>query len=184
MLKSPIYRNSLRYKLAQKILWLLFGVKEMYISPWQHTAVGTGGLLFHNGKLLLGQRAAHTASGGKFGVAGGYVDFEKGESPSEALVREAWEEAGIHLKPFTFDRDSIFHIDQVHDQFLEGEFDKFSRLDITFIRLLDDSEIQGMRDTEEMANWRFYTLPEVEDLHTQNILALDIDVVRAAFAAL
>jgi 8-oxo-dGTP pyrophosphatase MutT (NUDIX family) len=184
MLKRPVYTTGWRYKLAQQLLWLLFGKREMYISPWKHTAVGTAGLFFYQNKLLLGLRAAHTHRGGQYGLIGGYVDFERNESPTDALLREVREEAGLTLSPMPFSREALFDLTVKHNRRLEGEFDNFSRIDMMFIRHLTADEIPHLRDTDEMSGWAFYTLPEVQALAKEGKLAADIAIIERAFASL
>ena len=180
MLKRPIYQSSYRYKFAQKLLYLLFGKKNMYIAPWKHTAVGAGGFLFLEGKLLLGKRADHTNLGGLYGLIGGYVDFEDNETPADALVREAFEEAQLRLEPFPFNTDTLFDISMADNQYLEGEFDNFNRLDMLFIRQITAEQASQIQDTDEMHSWAFFSLPEIETLHKEGTLACDIALVRKA----
>ncbi len=181
MLKRPIYQSSYRYKFAQKLLYLLFGKKNMYIAPWKHTAVGAGGFLFLDGKLLLGKRAAHTNMGGMYGLIGGYVDFEDNETPADALVREAFEEAHLKLEPFPFNAATLFDISMANNQYLEGEFDNFNRVDMLFIRRITAVQAKQIQDTDEMHSWAFFTLQEAEELHKNGTLACDIALIRKAF---
>ena len=61
--------------------------------------VGVGALILQAGQLLLAERrGSHGA--GTFGSVGGHVEF--GESPVEALKREAMEELGITLGKVKF----------------------------------------------------------------------------------
>ena len=61
--------------------------------------VGVGALIIQNNRILLTQRhGAHGA--GSYGSVGGHLEF--GESPQEALIREAREELGVALGNLTF----------------------------------------------------------------------------------
>lgn len=58
-------------------------------------SVGVGGLLVHEGAVLLVQRA-HEPGKGRWTLPGGYV--EEDESPDLAIVREVREETGLEVK--------------------------------------------------------------------------------------
>lgn len=61
--------------------------------------VGAGVVIIQNGKTLLAKRkGAHAA--GSYGSLGGHVEF--GESPIEAVKREALEELGIEIGNIKF----------------------------------------------------------------------------------
>ncbi|EGW38858.1 NUDIX domain-containing protein [Desulfosporosinus sp. OT] len=65
---------------------------------WGNFSLGVGGVLWHNGKVLLVQRA-HNPGKGMWTIPGGYVDQE--ESIWEAVIREIQEETGIIAKPLS-----------------------------------------------------------------------------------
>ena len=65
----------------------------------KHIKVGAGVVIIKDGKTLLAKRkGSHGA--GTYGSLGGHVEF--GESPVEAVQREAREELGIALTNITF----------------------------------------------------------------------------------
>ena len=61
-----------------------------------HFSVGVGGLLVHDGKVLLVQRGEDPGKG-RWTIPGGYV--EQDEPPDEALAREVLEETGLRARP-------------------------------------------------------------------------------------
>ncbi len=54
-------------------------------------------LIVEDNKILLVKRAMHLMNGGKYALAGGYVEPE--ESTREAVIREAREETGYLVEP-------------------------------------------------------------------------------------
>ena len=62
----------------------------------EHPIVGVGGVLIHEGKVLLIQRAKDPLRG-RWMIPGGTV--EMGETLEEALVREMAEETGLTVTP-------------------------------------------------------------------------------------
>lgn len=65
---------------------------------WGDFSLGVGGVLWHNGKVLLVQRR-HNPGQGMWTIPGGYVDHE--ESIGQAIVREIHEETGIITLPLS-----------------------------------------------------------------------------------
>jgi len=59
----------------------------------QKTLIVVAGVLFREGKLLIGQRLSNDRHGLKWEFPGGKV--EPGETPKEALARELREELGV-----------------------------------------------------------------------------------------
>jgi len=65
---------------------------------WGDFSLGVGGVLWHNGKVLLVQRGNNPGKG-MWTIPGGYVDH--GETIGEAIIREIQEETGIKTKPLS-----------------------------------------------------------------------------------
>jgi 8-oxo-dGTP diphosphatase len=65
----------------------------------QRPKVGAGVVIIRNGKTLLAKRKGSRASG-TWGSTGGHVEY--GESPTQAVIREAQEELGIEIGGFVF----------------------------------------------------------------------------------
>lgn len=59
-------------------------------------SIGVGGLLCHDGRVLVVQRA-HEPGKGRWTLPGGFV--EEDESPADAIVREVAEETGLAVQP-------------------------------------------------------------------------------------
>lgn len=54
-------------------------------------------VIWHEEKVLIGRRAPHLFLGGMLEFPGGKI--EPNESPVQCAVREALEEAGVHVRP-------------------------------------------------------------------------------------
>ena len=67
----------------------LFVREKDYATP----KVDVRGAVFRDGKILL----VKERSDGKWALPGGWADV--GESPSESVEREVWEESGFHVRP-------------------------------------------------------------------------------------
>jgi 8-oxo-dGTP diphosphatase len=64
------------------------------VGPMMIQTVGVWALIFDAaGRLLLQQRADNH----RWGLVGG--ELEPGEYPADALIREVWEETGLHVQP-------------------------------------------------------------------------------------
>lgn len=74
-------------------------------------SVGVGGLLFHDGRVLVVQRG-HEPGKGRWTLPGGFV--EEDEDPSTAIVREVSEETNLLTKPAGI--LAIRHAQGQHDQ--------------------------------------------------------------------
>lgn len=71
-----------------------------------HPTVGVGGVVVHDGRVLLIQRGKEPMRG-RWTVPGGTVEL--GESLQDAVVREVLEETGIHVRP----RDVMLVFDRI-----------------------------------------------------------------------
>jgi 8-oxo-dGTP pyrophosphatase MutT (NUDIX family) len=100
----------------------------------RHTNIPASYLFLMRGdKVLLLQRANTGYGDGSYGVIAGHVD--KGESFTDAMIREANEEAGILL-----DRDKI---KIAHIQHKKSESDGSERVDAYFVATERNGEIQN-----------------------------------------
>jgi 8-oxo-dGTP diphosphatase len=64
--------------------------------PADHPVVGVGGVVVHDGRVLLIRRGKQPLEG-RWSVPGGSVEL--GESLEEAVVRELREETGVDVRP-------------------------------------------------------------------------------------
>lgn len=182
MAGRPIVQNRLRYKLAQAVLRVLYGRRWHYISPWQHGSVGAEGLFFHNGKLLLGRRAAWLEHPHKLSLVGGHLNFEDKEHVGEALVREAAEEAGLSLNAAEFPLERALRATLIHGKTYR-ELHDVSTIVFHFVHDLTDTEATAVRPCPEMPHWAFYSPAEVEQLIAAAEIASDTDIIQEAFRA-
>lgn len=74
-------------------------------------SVGVGGLLLHQGRVLVVQRG-HEPGKGRWTLPGGFA--EEDESPHEAVAREVREETGLAVQPSGI--LAIRHAQGAHDQ--------------------------------------------------------------------
>lgn len=80
----------------------LLGGRERPVCPvcghviWSHFSLGVGGLLVHQGRVLLTQRNIEP-NPGQWVLPGGYVETE--ETLDQAIVREFNEETGLEVRP-------------------------------------------------------------------------------------
>ncbi len=86
----------------------LFVREKDYATP----KVDVRGAVFQNSKILL----VKERSDGKWSLPGGWADV--GESPSESVEREVWEESGFHVRPLrlaaVYDRGKHPHKPLMH----------------------------------------------------------------------
>lgn len=126
---------------------------------WGNFSLGVGGVLWHNDKVLLVQRA-HNPGKGMWTIPGGYVD--QGESIGEAIIREIQEETGINAKPLSIialrDRP-----DERHDTY------------IIFLMEFLGGALQAQ--PKEVSNLGFFTL---EECHSLPIAALTLGALKAS----
>ena len=94
------------------------------------------GIVEINGKILLVRHTYGTAEG-RILVPGGYV--EEGELPSKAIVREVFEETGVH-----YDVDRLIFI---HENFFRGKggsIDKLECHEVTLYFLMKSKGTQQL----------------------------------------
>ncbi|MDP4125706.1 MAG: NUDIX hydrolase [Bacillota bacterium] len=126
---------------------------------WGDFSLGVGGVLWHEGKVLLVQRG-HNPGKGMWTIPGGYVD--QGEPIGTAVVREIQEETGIIAKPLSLialrDRPG-----EKHDAY------------IIFLMQLLGGSLQAQ--PEEVSNLGFFTLEECQNLP---IPSLTLNALKAS----
>lgn len=126
---------------------------------WGNFSLGVGGVLWHNGKVLLVQRA-HNPGKGMWTIPGGYVDH--GEPIGEAIIREIQEETGIKTKPVSIialrDRPA-----ERHDTY------------IVFLMEFLGGTLQAQ--LEEVSNLGYFTLEECQSLP---IASLTLGALKAS----
>jgi 8-oxo-dGTP diphosphatase len=126
---------------------------------WGDFSLGVGGVLWHNGKVLLVQRSNNPGKG-MWTIPGGYVD--QGESIGEAVIREIQEETGIKAEPLS--------IIALRDR--PGE--KHNTYIIFLMRFLGGN-LLGQAD--EVSNLGFFTIEECQILP---IPALTLSALEAS----
>lgn len=130
---------------------------------WGNFSLGVGGVLWHEGKVLLVQRA-HNPGKGAWTIPGGYVD--QGESIGDAIVREIQEETGIEAKPLS--------IIALRDRPSNGPSEKHDAYIIFQMSLLGGT-LQAQ--PEEVSNLGFFTF---EECQTLTIPSLTLSAIQAS----
>jgi len=130
---------------------------------WGNFSLGVGGVLWHEGKVLLVQRANNPGKGA-WTIPGGYVD--QGESIGDAIVREIQEETGIKAKPLS--------IIALRDRPSNGPSEKHDAYIIFQMSLLGGT-LQAQ--PEEVSNLGFFTF---EECQTLKIPSLTLSAIQAS----
>jgi ADP-ribose pyrophosphatase YjhB (NUDIX family) len=99
MFKPKRIEPGWRYTLAQFVLWLLFGRKWHFISPWFSCGVAACIVPVNGRKVLLSQRAGKVEHAGCWSSIGGYLEPQRGENFAEGAIREFFEETTLHINP-------------------------------------------------------------------------------------
>jgi len=132
---------------------------------WGNFSLGVGGVLWHEGKVLLVQRG-HNPGKGTWTIPGGYVDQR--ESIEDAIVREIQEETGINAKPLS--------IIALRDRPSDGPSEKHDAY-IIFLMSFQGGALQAQ--PEEVSNLGFFTLKEC---HTFQIASLSLSAIEASLS--
>ena len=126
---------------------------------WGEFSIGAGGVLWHEGKVLLVQRAQNPGKG-SWTIPGGYVNKE--EPLGEAISREIREETGIQAQPVSL----IAVRDRPGDKH-----------DIYLIFLMEYSGGALKAQVDEVSNVGFFSEDELAKL---NIAQLTISALNAS----
>ena len=115
-----------------------------HISPWN----GANAVVFQNNKILLGKRTDN----GLWDTFGGLV--EVGESLADAAAREAWEEAGIIVKPI--------RLMAIFDSRLWGTVPKAQLYHVHFLCELVLGQPTTSNEVTEVGWFEDHRLPELQ----------------------
>lgn len=141
----PEYIQNIRQKIGHELV-MLVGAAAIIINQ--------------QGEVLLQRRSDN----GNWGVIGGAV--EPGEEPAEAVIREAWEEAGVHVIP-----ERIVGVYGGPDyRFTYPNGDEVSIVSITFLCRIISGE-PHINDDESL-ELRFFSpdnLPVMEFRHRERV---------------
>lgn len=119
---------------------------ECSFVHWGNYSLGVGGVLWHEGKVLLVQRRYNPGKG-MWTIPGGYVDQD--EPIGDAITREIHEETGIHARPLS--------LIALRDRPLE-KHDVY----IIFLMCFIGGTLQAQ--PEEVSDIGFFTLEECQSL--------------------
>lgn len=119
---------------------------EVRIPDRRPVRRGVIGIIAEGSRLLAIRRAAGVAKGGAWCFPGGHVELR--ETPRQAIVRELFEELGVHVRPVrrvgavrVIDSRhilAIWTVELLSDRFLPDE------REIAELRWLTPAELRGM----------------------------------------
>jgi len=123
----------------------LFVREKDYATP----KVDVRGAVFQDDRILL----VKERSDGKWSLPGGWADV--GESPSESVEREVWEESGFHVRPLrlaaVYDRGKHPHKPLMHYHIYK----------LFFICEITGGQAKTSIETEQVAFFEESALPEL-----------------------
>ena len=130
---------------------------------WGDSTLGAGGVLWHQGKALLVQRALDPGKG-MWTIPGGYV--EQGEPIEEAIIREFREETGLNTQTLALVavRDRPGEEGRPHDLYV--------------IFLMQYLSGQPVPDENEISELGFFSLDEV---YKMQVAPLTLSMLEATF---
>ena len=116
-------------------------------------------LAIHDGHILLTQLAEYCTNGGHWSLPGGGIDH--GEQPVETVVREAFEETGLHATDV-----SMFHARTYSETGKRGDF--------LAVQLIYTATLRGEPSVQEVggstADVRWVPLCELHGLPTLSLV--------------
>jgi 8-oxo-dGTP diphosphatase len=130
-----------------------------------HPCVGVGGVLIHEGRVLLIRRGKEPLRG-RWVVPGGTV--EPGESLEAALVREMDEETGLQVRPI----EVLTVFDRIER---EGDVLRYHYVIVDYLCSLVSGAAKAGSDAEALA-WA-----RADELEPYDLPAKALEVVRSGF---
>lgn len=170
-----------RYALAQWFLWLLFGRRWHFISPWPMAGIGAGVVIVWQGKVLLHQRRGPIENVGKWGSNGGYLNLHHQETLAIGLAREIFEETGLRVRAESF--VAPFYTVVVYGQD-KLEMANHTSLAYWYAVTAPTDLLPLIKDSNEAHHFRWVTEPDMEALGQQGLLASaeTYEALQRAFA--
>lgn len=129
-------------------------------------AVGVGGVVLHEGRVLL-VKMTYGRSAGKWIIPGGFVEPE--EDVSEGVAREILEETGVIARP-----ERVVGVRSRVDDRGEGEF----RHDLYLVFAMAYESGEPAADESEVSEARFWPLEEA--LQSDQVVSFTQECVRMA----
>lgn len=174
--KIQIRTNNLRYKIAQFILRALYGHKNMYISPWKHTAATVDGIYIYQGKLLIAERSGNIEHAGKWHIPGGHIDMERNESILDTLKRETFEEHGFHIDISKINVNKPYITTLNHNNSYIMQTDT-SILGLQYVYELSKQEMENVKTSAEAKTFKFANVAEMKKMNELGILIHDFSYI-------
>ncbi len=107
-------------------------------------------MLFKQGRILLLKRAHTGYEDGNYSLVAGHVD--QGETFTQAMIREAFEEIGLFLKPEYLEVVHVMHRKSGHDQ--------SERVDVFFVAAKWNGKIKN-QEPEKCADLSWFEMEKI-----------------------
>lgn len=147
--------KTVRYKIAQFFLSLLYGRKWHYISPWKHASVASTVVLVKDNKVLMGKRRGDIEYIGCRDNPGGHVTLEENEGLVEACIREVYEEMNLRLDADKFQLSSVTDIWLNHEAEYIEEKDACN-ICITYRYDISEEELEDLKESGETYDYKWF----------------------------
>lgn len=138
--------------------------------PTQKAKLGSNVILTSNGKLLLERRSDNNT----WGLVGGGV--KKTETGRQAIVREVYEELGLHLKAEDFRKLAVYGDPGRIAAYRDGSIWRM----VIVVYGIDLPQIPTMRISKESRELRFFTPEEISEI---SIAVTHEDIVQDWFVS-
>ncbi|MFZ2620407.1 MAG: NUDIX hydrolase [Alphaproteobacteria bacterium] len=159
----PVRPSGWRWRVAQAVLWLLYGRKYHDVSPWKNAGVACAGIFHHHGKVLLALRAGAVEHAGCYGLIGGFLDCAASEDLGPALAREVREECGVQVNAAAFTRHNVRTAYMWHGREMHEKKD-YSTLCLFWWYEMAEAEIQSLQTLDETAGFIWVNAPQFEEM--------------------
>jgi 8-oxo-dGTP diphosphatase len=133
-------------------------------NPLVRPTVGVGGVLFHEGKIVLIRRGKEPLRG-RWTIPGGTVEL--GEGLEDALVREMLEETGLVVRPL----EMLLVFDRI---FREGSEVRYHYVILDYLCEYKSGEAKAGSDAEAIA------LVPLDELGPYDLPDKALEVIQAA----
>ena len=137
-------------------------------SRIQRTRISAYGLLVDERGMLLCRISEQAPPwSGYWTLPGGGIDF--GESPADAMVREVYEETGLHVEPAT--------VVAVNSLLIHGDDESFQAIRIIYEAKLLGGELRYEEDgSTDMCQW--CSAEEIQEIDLVELAVLGVELVQ------
>lgn len=164
---ARLVRGSFRYRLLQGISRILWGRKIDYFSWWYHASRAAGVIFHHKGKVLMGRRQGVLDAAGKLSLIGGFVDGQ--ETSAQAVSREIYEETRLSIAAEVFENSPLFAHTEGFGNI--AEMTEMAQVVVWYTYGLSDEEVAALELTEEVSDYVWVTLQNIDTLRDNGDMA-------------